>query len=154
MLALYATLKLIHILSITIWFGPKLLVPTDIRRAIEEGGTAMQSAIRRINLIQKVTIAAALMTLASGLGMILPYGGFSTVPARIRLGFALTLALFGVGAFGVDKAWARIRTGVKEDMAKSVLETHQRRLYVLMMVENVVWCAVLLLMVFPLEALL
>jgi hypothetical protein len=155
MLILYAIagVKPIHILSITIWFGPKLLVPADLRRAIAEGGTAMESAVRRVNLVQKVTVAASLVTLASGLGLIFLYGGFSRVPARIHVGLALTLAIFGLGAFGVDKAWARIRTGVKEGMSKPELEQHERRLSLLLTIENAVWGVILVLMVFRLEAL-
>jgi hypothetical protein len=151
----YATsaVKLIHVLSIAIWFGPKLLVPADLRRAIADGAAAMEAAVRRINLVQKVTIAASMATLASGLAMIFLYGGFSAVPLRIHIGFGLTLAIFGLGAFGVDKTWARIRTGVKEGKDRSELDAWARRLSFLMTLENVVWLAILLLMVFKFEVL-
>lgn len=144
--------KLVHILSICIWFGTKLLVPADIRRAIADGNGAMDSAIRRVNLVQKVAISASMVTLASGLAMIWQYGGFGAVPTRIHVGFALTLALFALGAFGVDKAWKKIRDAVKRGVTeRAELSRLERRLSVLMTVENVIWCGVLFLMVFRLE---
>jgi len=140
----------VHILSIAVWFGPKLLVPAEVRRAIGAGDGAMTSAVRGINLVQKVTIAASMVTLASGLGMIFLFGGFGAVPTRIHIGFAMTLAIFGVGAFGVDKAWKRIREAVTAGRPEADLETLARRLSHLMTVENILWLAVLVLMVFPL----
>jgi hypothetical protein len=156
MLVFYAIsgVRLIHILSIALWFGPKILVPADLRRAIGDGGEAMESAIRRINLVQKVAIAASMVTLASGLGMIFLSGGFSHVPHRIHAGLALTLAIFGLGAFGVDKAWARIRVAAKEGKSKVELYEMERRLSFLMTIENIIWCGILFLMVFRLEAVL
>jgi hypothetical protein len=155
MLLFYAisSVKLIHVLSIACWFGPKLLVPADLRRAIHDGGAAMEQAIARINLVQKVTIAASMVTLASGLGMIFLYGGFKHVPLRIHIGLGLTLAIFGLGAFGVDKAWARLRDGIRGGRAQAELAQLERKMAFLMTCENVVWIAVLLLMVFKLEVL-
>ena len=142
--------RLVHILSIAVWFGPKLLVPLEVRRAIGAGPGVLTSAVRGVDLVQKVTITASMVTLASGLGMIFLFGGFGAVPARIHIGFGMTLAIFGVGAFGVDKAWKRIREAATAGRPKADLERLERRLSHLMTVENVLWLAVLVLMVVPL----
>jgi len=143
-------LRLVHILSIAVWFGPKLLVPADVRRAIGDGDAAVASAIQRINLVQKVAISASMVTLASGLVMIFRLGGFAAVPTRIHAGFGMTLGLFGLGAFGVDRAWKRFREAAAAGRPKPDLQKLERRLSHVMTAENVLWLAVLVLMVFPL----
>jgi hypothetical protein len=150
MLTVYAiwSIKLVHVLAIATWFGPKVLVGADLRRAIADGASAMQAAVHRVNLVQKVAIAASMVALASGLVMIFLLGGFGAVEHRIHLGLALTLALFGLGAFGVDKAWKRIREAVKAGHDKELLSRLERRLSRLMSIEDVIWVGVLMLMVF------
>lgn len=155
MLTFYAisAIKFIHILSAAIWFGSKFLVPVDIRRAIADGGSPLDAAIRRINLAQKVVITTATITLASGIAIIFMYGGFAAVPPRIHAGFVLTLVLFALGAFAVDKVWARIRDAVKRGEGRAELDRLERLFSRLMTLENILWCVVLFLMVFPVEAL-
>lgn len=142
--------RLIHILSIAVWFGTKLLVPADVRSAIGDGDAAVASAIRRTNLVQKVAISASMVTLASGLTMIFLFGGFGAVPTRIHVGFGMTLAIFGLGAFSVDRRWKRFREAASAGQSRADLGKLERRLAHAMTLENVLWLAVLVLMVFPL----
>src|SRR5580704_5366906 len=143
--------RLIHIFSIAVWFGPKLLVPADLRGAIRDGSMAFEASIRRVNLVQKVAITASMVALASGLTMIFLRGGFSMVDHRIHLGLGLTLLLFALGAFGVDKAWKRLRDGMRAGKPAPELLQLERRLSYVMTAENGIWFVVLILMVFPFQ---
>jgi hypothetical protein len=140
--------KVIHLVAMATWFGPKLAVPADIRRCIAQGPAGLQAMLPRLNLVQKITIAAALITLFSGLAMVFLYGGFGAVSPRIHIGLGLTLAIFGLGAFGVDRVWKRMRDIIVSGKDLEKLPQLERSLSRLMFAENVVWTAVLVLMVF------
>jgi len=87
---LYFGVKLLHILAMAVWLGGPPIAVFGLRRGLD------RAAVERLLLITPVFIGAALITMASGVGLAFLYG-VHMVPLRIWLGAALTPLLFVIG---------------------------------------------------------
>ena len=104
--------KILHIAAAAVWFGHKLLIPGDVRTSIHDLPGAA-SFIDRMKRAERLGIAAGLVTLLSGLGLIYLVWGFAEAPLRIYFGLASALAMFVVGLTVARPAWQRIRLGIE-----------------------------------------
>lgn len=104
--------KILHIAAAAVWFGHKLLVPSDVRASIHDLG-ASDLFIRRMKRAERLGVASGLVTLLSGLALINLVWGFAEGPLRIYLGLAAALAMFVVGAAVARPAWKRVRSGLE-----------------------------------------
>lgn len=104
----YVALKIVHILSMAVWFGGGAGVIADLRRTLPLGPNHWEAARARTNDGARRTIAAGVSTLLTGLALVFAAGGFRHVSPRIHLGLALTLCTFVTGAAVVQPAWMQL----------------------------------------------
>lgn len=91
MTQVYQALLVLHLLLAATWFGTRLGVGGRLRRGLERGGTAALEAIADAARQQRWALAAGVLTLATGLGLLFLLGGFRGSPPRLHIGLGLTL---------------------------------------------------------------
>lgn len=97
-------IKLIHIASMAVWFATPLLVTADVRRSVALGREQAELARGRADRVMMVANAGAVLTILTGLGLIMTNGGFSGVGPKIHAGFALALIALSVEFFVLKPA--------------------------------------------------
>src|SRR5437870_5525246 len=80
-----------------IWLGGSVIAPIGVRRTLALGQPHTRGLVPRLEAMTNVMIGAALLTVATGIGLVAAYGGTAAVPARILVGAALTPLVFFVG---------------------------------------------------------
>lgn len=143
----YSLIRLVHILSMAFWLASGLWVAGDMRRTLALGKPHTELMVARIERSKHITIASALLTLASGLGIVFAQGGFSAMPVRIHLGIGLTFCIFTVGAALVEPIWQRIKKIVESDGDASEALRLARRFSLFYGVEHALKLVILFLMV-------
>ena len=143
----YSLILLVHILSMAIWLASGLWVAGDMRRTLALGKPHTEVMVTRIERSKRITIASALLTVASGLGVVFAQGGFSVMPIRIHLGIGLTLCTFTVGAVLAEPTWQRIKKIAGSGGDASEALGLARRFSVFYGIEHVLKLVILFLMV-------
>lgn len=92
-------IKLVHIAAMAVWFATPLLVTSDVRRAVAQGREQAEQARGRADRVLMVSNVGAVLTVLSGLALIMTRGGFSGVGPKIHAGFALALVALSVEFF-------------------------------------------------------
>ncbi len=110
---LYFTLKLAHILSITLWLGGPLIAALGLRSSITHHPADAQAHLRRLQALTPVLVAAALAAVLSGLGLIYAAGGFSAVRRSVLAGALLGLGTFPIGGAIIRPALAKLQQAVE-----------------------------------------
>jgi hypothetical protein len=105
------TLEIAHIAFAAAWFGHKLLIPGDIRRAVHAGGAESEALVGRMRRAERFGILAGLGTLLSG-GGLMWLVGIDTVDVGIWVGLALVLAALVLGAMMRRPASRLLRNAV------------------------------------------
>lgn len=149
-MTLFFLLRLLHLTATIIWLGAGLSIPVafDIRRSLARGIAHGEDLVARLSTITAIVIPAGLTTFLTGLALISLRGGFSAVPRRIHVGMALTLSIFGVGAFLGRPALLRLGAAVKRgDLAAA--EAAGQRFTLWVRCEDLLRLATLALMVLP-----
>jgi hypothetical protein len=90
------TLEIVHIALAAAWFGHKLLIPVDIRRAVHAGGSESEALLGRMKRAERLGILTGLGTLLSG-GGLMWLVGIDTVDVGIWVGLGLVLAALVLG---------------------------------------------------------
>ncbi len=139
-------LRILHLFSMAVWVGSPLNAPGDIRRTLALGYPHAEALIPRIRQSARITMAAGLVTIATGLAVVFALGGFKAVPARIHIGMGLSLLTLLWGALVVDPAWRRIAKTIQArgDLAGAAVLS--RRFTVRMGVEHLLRLSVIVLM--------
>ncbi len=135
----------LHVLGAATWFGPRLFWPRRLRGALETMDAA-KAALASIGRELNVTAGAAVLTIATGLGIVFLHGGFGAVSPRIHAGLGLTLMAFFGGLALELPALARIRAAVDRS-ALGEASPHVKRVVMGAMLEHTCWLATLVLMV-------
>jgi uncharacterized membrane protein len=135
----------LHVLAAACWFGPRLFWPRRLRAALETADAA-KAVLASIGRELNVTGAAAVLVIATGLGLIFLHGGFGAVSPRIHAGLGLTLVAFVVGLALEVPAIAKIRAAVDRS-ALGEATPHVKRVVMGAMIEHTCWLATLVLMV-------
>lgn len=93
---LHSVLKLVHILSMSVWFASGLFVAGDVRRTLARGKPHTELLTGRLVRVVNASMIAGLLTLGTGMGLIFANGGFKGVGPQIHAGLGLSLVAFTV----------------------------------------------------------
>lgn len=145
----YYSLKVLHVLVASIWVGAGLLAPRDVGEALRAGPAHVSALMHRLRATAKVMNSSAMLTVVTGLALVLAGGGFGVMPMRINVGLGLTVLAYAVGRWLVRPSILEIaRRGIS-----SIAEPDARRMTVnftrAVNTEHVLRLAVLVLMVYP-----
>lgn len=105
-------MKILHVAFAAAWFGPRLLIPRDLRHSMHNRNEHL-GLIRRIVRADRLAIVMGLGTLLTGVGLIALTGGFGETPLRIWLGLGAVLAMFVVASLVGSPAWREVRSGLE-----------------------------------------
>ena len=105
------TLEIVHIAIAAAWFGHKLLIPGDIRRAVHAGGAESEALMGRMKRAERFGILSGLGTLLSG-GTLMWLVGIDTVDTGIWVGLGLVVVALIVGAMTGRPASRLLRDAV------------------------------------------
>jgi hypothetical protein len=100
--------KLLHILSMAVWFGIGLMVAGDVRKTLARGKPHTELLGARVGRTLMIEVVAGLVTIASGLGLIFLRGGMKGVPPRIHAGLGLAIASYALLLVVIRPAASRI----------------------------------------------
>ncbi len=145
MIHVYRTVLVLHVLAMAIWFGHKILVPWDLMSSLDAGGERTTGLIERVSRAQKLGIASGLVTLISGLTLVMLAGGFSVAHVRIHISLGLVIAMFVVGATLARSGWQACEAGIQE-RNDAAAKRGARRLIGAIAIEQVLWFVVMILM--------
>jgi hypothetical protein len=136
-------LLVVHIAAAAAWFGHKLMTPHDIRGSLSDHGQA-SAMIERVGAAAPLGIASALITVASGVGLLVLNSWTAT--ALLGVGIMAALGAIAVGASSARRAWRSLVGAVgKDDLALAA--AFGRRFSRAMALENLLWLAALAAMV-------
>jgi hypothetical protein len=111
----YFLLKLAHVALASIWIGAGISFPLDVRATVARGRPHTQVLRERVARVTRIAVPCALLTVLSGVGLVLLAGGFSAVPARYLWAFAPVGAGFLTGGGLVEPTlralWRAIDAG-------------------------------------------
>jgi hypothetical protein len=105
------TLEIVHIAIAAAWFGHKLLIPGDIRKAVHAGGAESEALMGRMKRAERFGILSGLGTLLSG-GALMWLVGIDTVDTGIWVGLGLVVVALIVGAMTGRPASRLLRDAV------------------------------------------
>jgi hypothetical protein len=105
------TLEIVHIAIAAAWFGHKLLIPSDIRRAVHAGGAESEALLGRMKRAERFGVVSGLGTLVSG-GGLMWLVGIDTVDIGIWVGLGLVVVALIVGAMTGRPASRLLRDAV------------------------------------------
>jgi hypothetical protein len=91
------TVEIAHIAFAAAWFGHKLLLPGDIRKAVHAGGPESEALLGRVKRSGRFGILTGLGTLLSGAGLMWLVG-IDTLDIGIWVGLGLVVAALLLGA--------------------------------------------------------
>ena len=106
---LYFSLKLVHLLAMAVWVGGSIVAPLGMTRTLRLGQPYIQDLVPRLDTATRMMVAAALVTVLSGVGLVFAAGGPSYVPGRILAGAALTPLIFVLGGILTRPALRQLR---------------------------------------------
>ena len=90
-------LRILHVAVAAAWFGHKLLIPGDIRRAVQSGDQGGEALLTRLRRAQRLGQWTGIGTLLSGAALIWSVG-VVTVGFWIWVGLGLVIVAIGTGA--------------------------------------------------------
>jgi hypothetical protein len=141
---MHGLLLVVHLAAASVWFGHKAAVPGDIRQSLAAGLATATGMVERLGRLARVGIGAALLTVASGVGLLWDAGW--TASAVRGVGIMCALGAMAVGAAFARPAWNGLATAVAdEDLA--VAGAYGRRFSRWLTVESALWIAALWAMV-------
>jgi len=144
----YVLLKLAHIALSAIWMGAGIGFPLDVRATIARGPPHTQVLRERVARVTRIVLPCALLTVLTGVALVLSAGGFSQVSPRFLWAFAPVTAGFLTGGGFVEptlrKLWRAIDDGDRAAQARLA-----RRFTAGIAVEHVFRVTTLALMVVP-----
>jgi len=144
----YLIVRLIHIVFMATWIGSLLFLSGDIRRTLAEPSAHLPLLRARMNRATRIAGASGLMTLVTGVALILLLGGFGAVPPAIHLGLLTSLAMLGVGGGLIGRNARTIEAGLEKGESPASLLPAAEKLALGARIFHSLWLATLALMVF------
>jgi hypothetical protein len=139
------TLEIVHIAIAAAWFGHKLLIPGDIRRAVHSGSTESEALLGRMRRAERFGILTGLGTLLSG-GALMWLVGIDTVEIGVWVGLGLVLAALFLESLTGRPASRRLRDAVSRgDRVEATIAGG--RISRILGVESLLWLGALTAMV-------
>ncbi len=142
-------LKIIHVAAASVWIGGGLSAAPDIRRTLPLGPPHAGELMARLRATASLMNRSALVTVLSGVVLVLVVGGFARVPHRIHVGLLLTMLAIVVGRWMIRPVIGEIARVSKGAVAAVEIDRIVGRFRVAVGVEHVLRLAVLILMVYP-----
>ncbi len=141
-------LKLLHLVFLDAWFGSVLFVAGDVRRTVATDGADLDLLRDRCARYKRISMVSAILTLATGFGLIFTLGGMGAVPFPIHISILTGLAALVVGAAGIGKTWQRIDGRLSGGASAADVAGDVKKLGMFTMVFHTLWLGTLVLMVF------
>lgn len=104
-------LTVAHVAFAAAWFGHKLLIPRDVRVSVREPESG-RNLVGRMRRAQSLGLFAGLLTLGTGLWLIILTTGFAQAPVTIHIALATVIGMFLVGFLAARPAWNRIKDAI------------------------------------------
>ncbi len=145
----FDVVKLLHILSMAVWFGVGLGVAGDVRRTIARGKPHTEMLAARVGRTLTIAAVGGLATICTGIALILLSGGMKGVPPRIHAGLGISLVAYALLLVVIRPAAARLDEVLAKgntDEATSIA----KRLAMTTGIDHLLKLSVLVLMVLPL----
>jgi hypothetical protein len=149
MIFLLFALKVLHVLAAAVWLGASLTVPADIRHALGLGPPHSRELLTRLRAVGRLMNTSALLTLLTGIALVLAVGGFGSVPHRIHAGLVLTLLAVAAGKWLIRPAIVEIAQASKEPVSSDQLARLMAKFWLGNGIEHALRVVVLVLMVYP-----
>lgn len=143
----YSVLLLLHVLSMAVWFAGSFFTTSDIKKSLALGGAYLQPMVARVNAAERLSLTSGMLTVITGLALIFAGGGFTAMPLRIHIGFALTIITFFVGALFASPTWRRIAGIVERNADINEAVALSKRMSMFMGIEHLLRTVVMVLMV-------
>jgi len=105
---LLSAIRLFHFLGMAVWFAGGLGIASDVRKTIARGKPHTAILVPRIMRALNIGSIAALVTIATGVGMIFALGGFKAVQPRIHAGMLLAIITLAVEIMLLKPAAGRL----------------------------------------------
>lgn len=144
----FSTIKFVHILSASVWFGASLLISMDIRQTLKTGVPHTKLLVSRVSSLEKIAIPSGLFTVISGIALIFVSGGFGSVSPRIHLSLVLSIILFLIGGFFASPEWRKISKIIESDGDLTLAFKHSKRFSMYLGIEHFLRFVILILMVY------
>ncbi len=112
--------RIVHFLSMAVWFATPLMVSGDLKRTIARGKPHTDAVVARAERTLFIATLGAIGTIVSGLALLFMLGGFKQMPPRIHAGFGLALITFGVEFFVLKPAIGRVGEQLEGDAVKDL----------------------------------
>jgi hypothetical protein len=139
----------VHLASMAVWLGGPIAATVDIKRAQALGTKHIYALAGRLRRVTPLFVVAGVVTVVSGLGLMVEAGGWSHMPNRIQLGLALTISTFFLGGTVIAPALFELTREDKEPPGEGRTRRIFRRFVIAHWVEIAIRGIVLVLMVYP-----
>jgi len=113
-------LLVIHMLGMALWFAASLTITSDIRRTIARGKPHTDVLEVRVARSLNFSAVGAVLSIASGLGLIFVRGGFGAVSPRIHVGFTLALVTLAIELFLLRGELAKMGAALESGATRSL----------------------------------
>ncbi|NUP06654.1 MAG: hypothetical protein HOW73_11420 [Polyangiaceae bacterium] len=114
----YYAIRIVHLLSMAVWFATPLTIVSDLKKSIARGKPHTDVVVSRVERQLSIATIGAILTILSGLGMIFSLGGFGAVSPRIHAGFTLALVVLTVEFFPLKGTVARLGESLASENAR------------------------------------
>jgi len=145
----FSVVKLLHILSMAVWFGIGLSVASDVKRTLARGKPHTELLGARVGRTLLIAAVGGLATLATGIGLIVLSGGMKGVPPRIHAGLGLSIVAYALLLVVIRPLAARLDEVIAKGTAEEAT-TLAKRLAMMTGIDHTLKLVVLVLMVLPL----
>lgn len=139
--------KIFHIAFAATWFGVALMAPGDVRRTAALGAPHLGLLHARLLRTGAIARATSILTLLTGVALILLSGGFARVEKRFHIALGLALVAAGIG-IAIGKLSEKI-VAAGENATPATLAPFAKKLSALAGVHQLLWFIILILMVVP-----
>ena len=143
---LFDVVKLLHILSMAVWFAVGLTVSGDVRRTLARGKPHTEALGARVGRTFLIAAIGGLATICSGIALIILSGGMKGVSPRIHAGLGLSIVAYALLLVVIRPSAARLEEVIAKgdnDAATAI----SKRLAMTTGIDHTIKLAVLVLMV-------
>lgn len=144
----YLTLRLVHILFMATWIGSVMFMTGDVRRTVQAGPVHLDLLRDRVRRFARLGGASALITIVTGVALIVNVGGMGAVSPAIHTGLTLGLVAWGVSGGVIGGGWRKLDAGLASGQDAATLAPFLMRMRIGAMVFHSLWLVILILMVF------
>ena len=139
---------ILHIACAAVWFGASLPVPGMVRRGLA-GPADAKWMVGEVERLMRVSLIFGIVTIITGLILVLEAGGFQVVPHTIHWALLLAFGLLTVQLIAGKGIWQPLKRIILDGSDRAPLAGLQKRLAMTSGIRQLLWIVILALMVFP-----